>query len=232
MALTVIFALVSAFVLSFTFVPAMVALCIRGRVQEHENRVVSEAKRVYAPLLSLALARPRAVVAGATALFLASLLGFAKLGQEFVPTLSELDFLVQAIRIPSTSLSQSTQMQQAVERELASLPEVELAFSKTGTPEMASDPMPVNVSDGFVILKPRAQWPDPRQRKDALRERIEAKLAATQVGNNYEFTQPIQMRFNELIAGSRDVAASFRATSTCSAAAERIAGVARRPPEH
>jgi cobalt-zinc-cadmium resistance protein CzcA len=207
MALTVIFALVSAFALSFTFVPAMVALCIRGRVQEHESRAVSWAHRAYVPLLSLALARPRAVVAGAAALFLASLLGFAKLGQEFVPTLSELDFLVQAIRIPSTSLSQSTQMQQALERELASVPEVALAFSKTGTPEMASDPMPVNVSDGFVILKPRAQWPDPSERKDALRERIEAKLAATQIGNNYEFTQPIQMRFNELIAGVRgDVA--------------------------
>jgi heavy metal efflux system protein len=207
MAVTVIFALVSAFVLSFTFVPAMVALCIRGRVQERENRAVSEAKRLYAPVLSFALARPRAVVAGAAGLFLVSLLGFARLGQEFVPTLSELDFLVQAIRIPSTSLSQSTQMQQALERELASLPEVALAFSKTGTPEMASDPMPGNVSDGFVILKPRAEWPEPRERKEALRERIEAKLADTQIGNNYEFTQPIQMRFNELIAGVRgDVA--------------------------
>jgi cobalt-zinc-cadmium resistance protein CzcA len=232
MALTVIFALVSAFALSFTFVPAMVALCIRGRVQERENRIVSEAKRLYAPALDFALARPRAVVAGAAALFLASLLGFARLGQEFVPTLSELDFLVQGIRIPSVSLSQSTRMQQAIERELASLPEVAIAFSKTGTPEMASDPMPVNVSDGFVILKPRAQWPDRSLPKEALRERIEAKLANL-VGNNYEFTQPIQMRFNELIAGVRgDVAVKVFGDDfdLLLPAAERIAGVLAATP--
>jgi cobalt-zinc-cadmium resistance protein CzcA len=119
-----------------------------------------------------------------------------------VPTLSELDIALHSIRIPSTGLSQSTEMQFAVERAVSEIPEVAFAFSKTGTAEMASDPMPVNVSDGFVILKPRDQWPDPSLTKEEVRGRIERRVESL-VGNNYEFTQPIQMRFNELIAGVR-----------------------------
>ncbi len=227
MALTVIFALVAAFALSLTFIPAMVALCITGRVEEKENWLIARAKRAYEPALGWALRRRVPVVGAAAGAFLASLLLFARLGQEFAPTLSELDFAVQAIRIPSTGLTQSTEMQFAVERAIAKLPEVAFVFSKTGTAEMASDPMPVNVSDSFVILKPRAEWPNPADTKEDLRERIEEQVEAL-LGNNYEFTQPIQMRFNELIAGVRgDVAVKVFGDDfdTLLPAAEKIAAI-------
>jgi cobalt-zinc-cadmium resistance protein CzcA len=227
MALTVIFALIAAFALALTFVPAMVAICITGRVEEHENWLVARAKRAYAIALRWALRRRARVVSGAAALFLASLLLFTRLGQEFVPTLSELDFLVQAIRIPSVGLSQSTEMQRMLERSLVELPEVMFVFSKTGTAEVAADPMPVNVSDSFVILKPRHAWPDPSDTKEDVRRRIEERLESL-LGNNYEFTQPIQMRFNELIAGIRaDVAVKIFGDDfdTLLPAAEKIAAI-------
>ncbi|CAG0982391.1 Nickel and cobalt resistance protein CnrA [Myxococcaceae bacterium] len=206
MALTVIFALVAAFALSLTFIPAMVAIFITGKVQERENPLMRVAKRAYEPALAWALRLRVPVVATAVGLFLGSLLLFGRLGQEFVPTLSELDFAVQAIRIPSTSLTQATEMQRQVERAIAAVPEVAFVFSKTGTAELAADPMPPNVSDAFVILKPRSDWPDPGDTKEDVRKRIEASLEGL-LGNNYEFTQPIEMRFNELIAGVRgDVA--------------------------
>jgi cobalt-zinc-cadmium resistance protein CzcA len=229
MALTVIFALAAAFVLSLTFVPAMVALCVSGRVVERENVLVRAAKRAYEPVLTFAL-RFRLLVAGtAVAAFAGSLLLFARLGQEFVPTLAELDFTVQAIRIPSTSLSQATAMQLDVERAIMPIPEVAFVFSRTGTAEIATDPMPPNVSDTFVILKARAEWPDPRDTKEDVRRRIEAAIASLP-GNNYEFTQPIQMRFNELIAGVRgDVAVKVFGDDFAALlpAAERIAALLR-----
>jgi cobalt-zinc-cadmium resistance protein CzcA len=206
MALTVVFALVAAFVLSLTFVPAMVALCIRGRVREGDDVLVRWAKRAYEPLLKGAIRLRYAVVPLAVAAFVLSLVLLRQLGQEFVPTLDEQDMAMHAMRIPSTSLTQSTAMQLRVEKTLKTFPEVALVFSKTGTAEMASDPMPPNVSDTFIMLKPRHEWPNPKEPKNALVERIEEALAALP-GNNYEFTQPIQMRFNELIAGVRsDVA--------------------------
>ena len=206
MALTVIFALLAAFVLSLTFIPAMVAMFITGKVEERENPIIRVAKRAYEPALLWALRLRVPVVGSAVALFLASLLLFGRLGQEFVPTLSELDFAVQAIRIPSTALTQATEMQFDVERAIASLPEVSFVYSKTGTAELAADPMPPNVSDTFVILKPRSEWPNPSDTKEDVRLRME-KAVESLLGNNYEFTQPIQMRFNELIAGVRgDVA--------------------------
>lgn len=206
MALTVIFALVAAFTLSVTFVPAMVALVIRGRVEEKENPVVRGAKAIYEPALRLALRVRAAVVVAAGLLLAGSAALFASLGQEFVPTLGELDIALHAIRIPSTGLTQSSQMQFAVERAVTGIPEVAFAFSKTGTAEMASDPMPPNVSDTFIVLRPRREWPDPGATKEDVRRRIEEAVERLP-GNNYEFTQPIQMRFNELIAGVRgDVA--------------------------
>jgi heavy metal efflux system protein len=206
MAMTVILALVSAFVLSLTFVPAMVALCIRGRVKEGDNVLIRWAKRAYAPVLTLALRLRYAVVLLAVAAFGGALLLFGRLGQEFIPTLDEQDLAIQAIRIPSTSLTQSTQMQRRVERAISTFPEVAFVYAKTGTAEMASDPMPPNISDTFVILKPHDQWPDPTETKSALQRRMETALERLP-GNAYEFTQPIQMRFNELIAGVRgDVA--------------------------
>jgi cobalt-zinc-cadmium resistance protein CzcA len=206
MALTVIFALVGAFLLSLTFVPAMVALVITGKVDEAESILVRWAKRAYEPTLRAALRQRGLVVGCAAAAFVASMLLATRLGQEFVPTLDEKDIALQALRIPSTSLTQSTEMQLDVERAVAAFPEVAFVFSKTGTAEMAADPMPPNASDTFIILEPASEWPDPGEAKDALRARIEAAVAALP-GNNYEWTQPIQMRFNELIAGIRgDVA--------------------------
>ena len=206
MAMTVILALVAAFVLSLTFVPAMVALCIRGRVHEGDNVLIRWAKHMYEPLLKQAIHLRYVVVPLAVLAFLGSLLLFRQLGQEFVPTLDEHDIAMHAMRIPSTSLTQSTAMQLQVEKTLKAFPEVALIFSKTGTAEMASDPMPPNVSDAFVMLKPHQEWPNPQEPKSALLERMEDALAKLP-GNSYEFTQPIQMRFNELIAGVRsDVA--------------------------
>jgi cobalt-zinc-cadmium resistance protein CzcA len=206
MATTVIFALVAAFVLSLTFVPAMVALFVRGPIRNEESAIVRHVQHAYRPALLAALRWRGAVIVAAVVFFVSSLLLGTRLGQEFVPTLSELDLLVQAYRIPSTGLTQSTEMQKVIERRVAEFPEVAYAFSKTGTAEAAADPMPPYVSDTFIMLKPRAEWPDSTETKDDVRERIEEALAAIP-GNAYEFTQPIQMRFNELLAGTRgDVA--------------------------
>ncbi len=206
MAMTVIFALAGAFVLSLTFIPAMVALLLTGNISEKDVRVIAWCKAKYEPLLSRSLKFRGAVVGTAAGLFVASILLFLSLGQEFVPTLDEKDIAMHAMRIPSTSLTQSTEMQLQVEKQVASFPEVLVVFSKTGTAEMASDPMPPNVSDTFIKLKPREEWPDPSESKLSLIERIQESVGKLP-GNNYEFTQPIQMRFNELIAGVRsDVA--------------------------
>jgi cobalt-zinc-cadmium resistance protein CzcA len=232
MALTVMFALGAAFVLSLTVIPALVAIFIRGRVQEKENFIVRLVKRAYEPTLRAAVRGRWIVVPVAAAMFLLSLLLFARLGQEFVPTLDEQDIAMHAMRIPSTSITQSTAMQFEVERVVSRIPEVQFVFSKTGTAEMASDPMPPNVSDTFIILKPRHEWPDPRLAKSALAERIETAVNALP-GNNYEFTQPIQMRFNELISGVRsDVAVKVYGDDfeQMQRTANQIAGVLRDVP--
>lgn len=206
MAITVMLALASAFVLSLTFVPAMIALVVRGKVAEKEVRAVRWTKARYEPLLRRAVARPWPVIGGAVAVFALAAVTFTFLGREFTPQLDEKDLAVQALRIPSTSLEQSLRMQRQVERVIASFPEVAMVYSKTGTAEVASDPMPPNASDAFIILKPQKAWPDRRESKAELVARMEAKLEGL-TGNVYEFTQPIQMRFNELIAGVRgDVA--------------------------
>ncbi|KAA0077702.1 CusA/CzcA family heavy metal efflux RND transporter [Tardiphaga sp. P9-11] len=202
MALTVLLALASAFVLSLTFVPAMIAILVTGRVSEGDNAAVRWLKRIYAPALARTIRRPLAAIAGAVVLFAVALLIFTRSGQEFTPTLDEKNLAMHALRIPSTGLPQSQAMQLDVERTIMALPQVALVFSKTGTAEMASDPMPPNASDTFIILKPQAQWPDPTLAKEALLKQIEAAVEQLP-GNQYEFTQPIQMRFNELIAGVR-----------------------------
>jgi heavy metal efflux system protein len=183
MALTVIFALVAAFILSLTFVPAMVALCIRGRVSEGDNVLVRGAKCIYERLLRGAIRLRYVVVPLAVAAFVLSLFIFRHLGQEFVPTLDKQDIAIHAMRIPSTSLTQATQRQLQVEKTLKAFPEVAFAFSKTGTAEMASDPMPPHISDTFVMLKPYDEWPNPEDPKSALVERIEEALLKLP-GNN------------------------------------------------
>ena len=206
MALTVIFALVAAFILSLTFIPALVAIGVRGRVHEGDNLLLRAAKRVYEPVLRVAVRGRWLVVGGALAAFAASVGLFFHLGEEFTPTLDEQDILVSAARVTGTSLTDCQEMQFDVERAASKLPEVALVFSKTGTAEVASDPMPPNFTDTFVMLKPRSEWPDPKLPKDELLKRLDAVLQAAP-GTNYSYSQPIQMRFNELLAGVRgDVA--------------------------
>ncbi|TAL31722.1 MAG: CusA/CzcA family heavy metal efflux RND transporter [Phenylobacterium sp.] len=206
MAITIMLALAAAFVLSLTFVPAMVAILMRGKVAEKEVRIIQWLKVRYEPLLARSLARPWPFIGAGLAVFLVSGVVFTTLGQEFIPTLDEKNIALGALKIPSTSLEQSKTMQQQVEKAIVSLPEVEMVFAKTGTAEVATDPMPPNQSDGFVILKPSEEWPKGVTSKEQVAERILKKVEPL-LGNSYEITQPIQMRFNELIAGVRgDVA--------------------------
>ncbi len=206
MALTVVMALMAALVLSLTFVPAAVALLITGPVGKHRNPVLVACERIYQPALRFAL-RARVVVLAAAALLvlLCGLLA-TRLGSEFIPSLDEGDIALHALRVPGTSLSQAIAMQRQLENEIRQLPEVAHVFAKLGTAEVATDPMPPSVADNFVMLKDRSQWPDP----DKPKSQVVADLVARAMrvpGNNYEFTQPIQMRFNELISGVRsDVA--------------------------
>ena len=206
MAITVVLALTGAMLLSLTFVPAAVATFLGGRVEEKENRLMAWTKRRYAPMLAWSLKRRGWVLTGAAALVVLCSLLATRLGTEFIPNLDEGDITVQALRIPGTSLTQSVAMQGTLEKTLAGFPEVERVFAKIGTAEVASDPMPPSISDTFVMLKPREDWPDPRKPKDELLEEMEAAITRLP-GNNYELTQPIQMRTNELISGVRaDVA--------------------------
>ncbi|KAB2943528.1 MAG: CusA/CzcA family heavy metal efflux RND transporter [Hyphomicrobium sp.] len=232
MALTVIIALLCAFVLSLTFVPAMIAIFISGKVEEKENLVIRVAKARYAPMLRAGLADTGFVILVAIGFFAISMFLFTRLGQEFIPTLDEKNLAMHAMRIPSTSLSQSTDMQLQVETAVKKFPEVAFVFSKTGTAEMASDPMPPHVSDTFIMLKPQDEWPNPYETKAELIDRI-AKAVGLLPGNNYEYTQPIQMRFNELIAGVRsDVAVKVFGDKfeQLGDTANKIAGVLRSVP--
>lgn len=267
MAMTVIFALVAAFILSLTFIPAMVAIFLTGKIKEKENFFIRGCKRAYEPVVKLALKLRYAVVAAAVVMFALSLWLLSTMGQEFIPQLDEQDVAMHAMRIPSTSLSQSTQMQFEVESLISGFPEVAFVFSKTGTAEMASDPMPPNVSDTFVIFKPQNEWRTPalldallaeashedHDDHDAHGEEDEhghgppvnatthkGKLIllmqqelAKLPGNNYEFSQPIQMRFNELIAGVRsDIAVKVYGDDfeTMTPAANEIAQILQTVP--
>ena len=230
MALTVIIALVFAFILSLTFVPAAIAIWLSKRVEEKESRAIAFLRKRYEPGLDAAMRRPTLTVGVAIGALALAGVAFTTLGQEFLPQLDEGNILVQAVRIPGTSVDQSQAMQFQVEKALAKAPEVRFAFSRTGTSEIASDPMPPNATDTFVILKPKAEWPDPGLSKEELVERLEKRLSALP-GNAYEITQPIQMRFNELIAGVRgDIAIKVFGDDfgEMNATADRIAGILRR----
>src|SRR6266516_2698790 len=203
MVFTVTIALASAFVLSLTFVPAMIAIVVTGRVREKENLLVRCLRALYRPALVGAIRSPWLVIAGALVLFTAAALLFASLGQEFTPTLDEKNIVMEVKRIPSTSLSQSQMMQFDNERMLSRFPQVAFVFSRTGTPDLAADPMPPSASDTYIILKPREQWPDPDLSKEDLIRQLDTE-ASKLLGNKIGFSQPIQMRFNELIAGVRE----------------------------
>ena len=206
MAFTVVMALLSALILALTFVPAALALFLTGRVQEKENRIMQFSHKLYQPCLQYVLNWPKTVILMAIMIFMSSLYVSSKLGAEFVPQLDEGDIALHALRIPGTGLDQAVSMQNQLERVIKATPEIDTLFSKIGTAEIASDPMPPNVADTFLIIKPRQQWPDPTKTKNQLVQEIQ-ELVSTSPGNKYEFTQPIQMRFNELISGVRaDVA--------------------------
>ena len=229
MALTVIFALIAAFILSLTFIPAMIAIFFSGKISEKDVKVIAYVKNIYEPLLVRALQLKVPVIAGSVVMFLLSILLFSRLGQEFIPSLDEKDIAMHAMRIPSTGITQSTEMQFEVEKEVSKLPEVQFIFSKTGTAEMAADPMPPNVSDTFIILKPKSEWPNPDEDKAEVIKRLENQVGQL-MGNNYEFTQPIQMRFNELISGVRsDIAVKVFGDSfdTLLPEANKIANILR-----
>ena len=202
MAATVVMALLSAMMLSLTFVPAAVALFMGGKISETESRIIVASKSVYRPVLEAALRFRWLVVSGASLLVILCVWLLTTLGSEFIPQLDEGDIALHALRIPGTGLEQAIDMQEILEQRLKEFPEVDKVYAKIGTPEVATDPMPPSVADNFVMLKPRSQWPDPDRSKADLVAEMET--AVTQLpGNNYEFTQPIQMRFNELISGVR-----------------------------
>ena len=206
MAFTVLMALLGAMIFSVTFIPAGVALLLSGTLAEKENALMGWASKAYVPSLRLALRHRGWVVGVATALVVGCALLATRMGSEFIPSLDEGDLLVHALRIPGTSLSQAVEMQHVLEKEILEFPEVAKVFAKIGTAEIATDPMPPSVADVFVMLKPNSEWPDPDRPKADLVRALEEHLRKVP-GNNYEFIQPIQMRFNELIAGVRsDVA--------------------------
>ncbi|KJK03019.1 cation transporter [Pseudomonas sp. 21] len=231
MAFTVVLALLGAMILSVTFVPAAIALFITGKVKEEENLLMRSARRAYEPVLDWVMARRALVFAGAAVLVLLSGLLARGMGSEFVPSLGEGDFALQALRTPGTSLSQSVAMQEKLERQvLDKVPEVQRMFSRTGTAEIASDPMPPNISDAYVMLKPKEQWPDPKKSRAQLEAEIQ-EAANGVPGSAYELSQPIQLRFNELISGVRsDVAVKVFGDDmdVLNQTAEQIAGVLRQ----
>lgn len=232
MAITVVLALTGAMLLALTFVPAAIALFLGGHVQEKENRLMAWVRRRYAPLLAFSLRRGRWMVAGAALLVIGCGLLATRLGSEFVPNLDEGDVAMHAMRIPGTSLTQSIQMQTQIENRLVQFAEVDKVFSKIGTPEVASDPMPPSVADTFIMMKPRKAWPDPRKSRAALLSELQQAVEQLP-GNNYEFTQPIQMRTNELISGVRaDVAVMLFGDDldTLLSVGKRIAAVAGKVP--
>jgi cobalt-zinc-cadmium resistance protein CzcA len=206
MAFTVVFALTSAMILSLTFVPAAVAMIVSGKVQEKPNFVMRGAASFYAPVLSLALRLRWAVVALAVVMVSVAGWSASRMGSEFIPQLDEGDIALHALRIPGTSLGQALEMQSLLERRIREFPQVERIVSKIGTADVATDPMPPSVADTFILLRPREEWPDPRLPREELVNQLSAAVHELP-GNRYEFTQPIEMRFNELLSGVRaDVA--------------------------
>ena len=202
MAATVVMALLSAMLLSLTFVPAAVALFMGGNISEKESRIIIAGKALYRPALEMALRVRWLVVSSASALVILCIWLLTTLGSEFIPQLDEGDIALHALRIPGTGLQQAIDMQTILEQRLKDFPEVDKVYAKIGTPEVATDPMPPSVADNFVMLKPRSEWPNPDRPKADLVAAME--MAVTQLpGNQYEFTQPIEMRFNELISGVR-----------------------------
>ncbi|WP_027016206.1 CusA/CzcA family heavy metal efflux RND transporter [Comamonas composti] len=233
MAFTVVLALAGAMLLSLTFIPAAIALFMGDKVAEKENRIMGWARRIYEPVLLRVMHMPAVVLTAAGVAVVLSLLLATRMGSEFAPNLNEGDFAIQALRIPGTSLTQSLEMQMQMEKKLKDeFSEIERVFARTGTAEIASDPMPPNISDGYIMLKPRDQWPDPKRSRDDLLAAVQESVEAIP-GNNYEFSQPIQLRFNELISGVRsDVAVKIFGDDmeVLEKSAQKLAGMLQQIP--
>ncbi|WP_137925230.1 CusA/CzcA family heavy metal efflux RND transporter [Cupriavidus sp. 2SB] len=232
MVITLMLALASAFVLSLTFVPAMIAVLLRKEVSETEVKVIAVTKQRYRPWLERAVARPAPFIGAGVAVLALAALSFTFVGREFMPTLDEQNLNLSSVRIPSTSIDQSVAIDLPLERAVMTLPEVQTVYSKAGTASLAADPMPPNASDNYIILKPKSEWPEGITTKEQVIERIREKTASM-VGNNYDVTQPIEMRFNELIGGVRsDVAVKLYGENLdeLAATAQKIAAVLRKTP--
>lgn len=232
MVITLMLALASAFVLSLTFVPAMIAVLLRKEISEKEVKVIVATKQRYRPLLTKAVQNPMPFVGSALAVLALAVFAFSLVGREFMPTLDEQNLNLSSVRIPSTSIEQSAAIDLPLERAVLSLPEVKTVYSKAGTASLAADPMPPNASDNYIILKPKNEWPEGVTTKEQVVERIREKTAFL-VGNNYDVTQPIEMRFNELIGGVRsDVAVKIYGEDLdqLAASAQRVAAVLRKTP--
>ncbi len=233
MAFTVVAALLAAIVLSVTFVPAAVATFVTGRVQEKENIFMVVARRWYNPIYDYVMSIKPVVLSVATVVIILSGLLMLRMGSEFVPNLNEGDLAFQTIRAPGVSLSQAVEMQQHIESTLKKkFPEIDRVFTRIGTAEIATDPMPPSLSDGYIMLKPIDEWPDPSKSRDKLRAEISQTVWKIP-GNNYDFSQPIQLRFNELISGVRsDVAVKIFGDDldTLHRLADETAAVLQRVP--
>ncbi len=232
MVITLMLALASAFLLSLTFVPAITALLLTGHVKEEEVAFIRKAKALYEPWLKRMIRRPWPFIGAAAGTFAAAAIVFLMIGREFMPTLDEQNLNLSSVRIPSTSVDQSLALDLSLERRLLTLPEVKTVYSKAGTASLAADPMPPNASDNYVILKPKNQWPEGVTTKDQVIERIRAKTE-NMIGNKYDVTQPIEMRFNELIGGVRsDVAVKLYGDNltAMNATAQKIAAILQKTP--
>ncbi len=232
MVITLMLALASAFVLSLTFVPAMVALLLKGNFEEKETRIIATAKNVYEPLLHSVISRPGICLVVSVGILVLAGFVFRTVGSEFMPTLDEQNLNLSSVRIASTSIDQSAALDLPIERAVLTLPEVKTVYSKAGTASLAADPMPPNASDNYILLKPKAEWPEGVTTKQQVIDRIR-KVTKPIVGNNYDVTQPIEMRFNELIGGVRsDVAVKLYGENVEQLAltAKQISAVLRRTP--
>lgn len=232
MVITLMLALASAFVLSLTFVPAMIAVLLRKEISEKEVKVIAATKTRYQPWLTHAVNKPLPYIGAGLGVLVLAAVAFTFVGREFMPTLDEQNLNLSSVRIPSTSIDQSVAIDLPLERAVLTLPEVKTVYSKAGTASLAADPMPPNASDNYIILKPKDQWPEGVTTKEQVIERIREKTAPL-VGNNYDVTQPIEMRFNELIGGVRsDVAVKIYGDDLdqLAASAQRIASVLRKTP--
>lgn len=205
MAQTVSFAIIGALILSLTYVPMMCALFLKKEVRKTisiADKIIDKLQKVYLPILKFSLKNRMAVLIAVLILFGAGLFTFSRLGGEFIPTLDEGDFALHQILPPGSSLSQSVEVSSQIQKILLeNFPEIDKVVTKMGTAEIPTDPMPLEVGDIMVKMKPRSEWR--YQNREDMFEAMEASLSVI-AGVNFEFTQPIQMRFNELISGVRE----------------------------